>query len=287
MAFSASSVKAWNGGWFMHTKGAIFAAVVLSALLVVGQGGACAQGTPLSLGAGQELRIDLPLEAGKSYEISLELRTDLEDAGITMTLCLIGSNNEATVYKMIDSKLEQGDWNLLSLGEVQIPRDGGRWELVLAADQAGRYYWRDLKVLRTYRSSLETQAYWSERLASQGTFYTGLVVDARHLDVRRGISPRIYSESGQLIYGGVLAPQDLVQERGIVGYGSELTPELLTRLQVDPDYPYTAPLTVTAIGVVDPAKTSVYISNEDTQRILEAMAQYDFFARYAVIFLVN
>ena len=29
-----------------------------------------------------------------------------------------------------------------------------------------------------------------------------------------------------------------------------------------------------------------YISNEDT-RVLEAMAQYDFFARYAVIFLIN
>jgi hypothetical protein len=39
--------------------------------------------------------------------------------------------------------------------------------------------------------------------------------------------------------------------------------------------------------VADPAKTSVYITAEDTQRILQAMAQYDFFARYAVIFLVN
>ena len=61
-----------------------------------------------------------------------------------------------------------------------------------------------------------------------------------------------------------------------MGYGSELTPELLQRLEVDPDYPYAKPLVVEAIGVADAAQTGVYISNEDTQRVLEAMAQYDF-----------
>lgn len=247
-----------------------------------------AAGTALMLGAGQELRIDLPLEAGKSYAISIEMRTDLTDAAVNMTLCLIGNNNEIMEYQILTSSLKSEEgWHTLEFADVQIPNQAGRWELIVAANQEGRYYWRNLSVQRTYTASREAQAYWSERLASQGDFYTGLVIDARHLDVRRGISPRIYSESGRLIYGGVLASQELVQERGVVGYGTELTPELIKRLEVDPDYPYISPLLVEAIGVADAAKTGVIISDADTQRILEAMAKYDFFARYAVIFLVN
>ena len=84
-----------------------------------------------------------------------------------------------------------------------------------------------------------------------------------------------------------MASQNVVQEQGIVGYGSELTSELLERIAVDADYPYVAPLVVEAVGTADAAKTGVYISEEDTRRVLEAMAQYDFFARFAVIFLVN
>ncbi|NMB01576.1 MAG: hypothetical protein GX971_08695 [Firmicutes bacterium] len=247
-----------------------------------------ATGTALMLGAGQELRIDLPLEANKTYAISMDLRTDLPQSVVNMTLCLISNNNEVLEYQILTTELgDGGRWTTIGFPEVQIPHRVGRWEMVITADTEGRYYWKDLKVYRTYGSSLDTQAYWSEKLAEQGTFYTGLVIDARHLDVRRGISPRIYSESGQLIYGGVLASQELVQERGVVGYGSELTPELLTRLEVDPDYPYIAPLLVEAIAVTDAAQTGVIISEADTQRILEAMAKYDFLARYAVIFLVN
>ena len=245
-------------------------------------------GTALMLGAGQELRLDLPLDPSKTYVISMGLRTDLQAAEATMTLCFIRNNNEVTEYQVSRAEFsEEGVWQLLSLPEVQTPATPGRWELVITANKEGRYYWKDLKVLRTYGSSQSAQEYWSEKLATKGTFFTGLVVDARHLDVRRGISPRIYSESGLLIYGGVLASQELVQERGVVGYGSELTPELLARLQLDPDYPYAAPLVVEAVGVADAARTGVYISEADTRRVLEAMAQYDFFARYAVIFLVD
>ena len=134
---------------------------------------------------------------------------------------------------------------------------GRTWafELLLTSDKAGRFYWRDLKVERIYTSMESSEQYWSEKLATQGTFYTGLVVDARHLDVRRWMSPRIYSESGQLLYGGVLAGQDLVQDRGVVGYGTELTSELLGRITIDSEYPYVAPLVVQAVRVADAART--------------------------------
>jgi hypothetical protein len=286
MVLSARPCLCIIGGLSMQKKICSIVIVVLS--MVLCSGAVVAQGTPVMLGAGQELRIDLPLQPGRSYEISMDVRTELPDAAAVMTLCLIGENNQ--VLETWEAKTvlpETGEWAILGFSHVPLPQKSGRWELVVTADQEGRYYWQNLRVLRSYNESQETIAYWNDKLSSQGEFYTGLVVDARHLDVRRGISPRIYSENGQLIYGGVLASQDLVQERGVVGYGSELTPELLQRLEVDPDYPYAKPLVVEAIGVADAAQTGVYISNEDTQRVLEAMAQYDFFARYAVIFLIN
>ncbi len=248
---------------------------------------ASAQGTPLILGPDQELCIDLPVEAGKAYEVSMEVRSAAGDAVASMTLRLLGDRGEVLEERTAKSALDSaGGWTIVGFRHVPIPHRAGRWELVVTADRPGTYYWQNLKVLRSYDDSPETIAYEVER-RDERDFYTGLVVDARHLPVRRGISPRIYSESGQLIYGGVLAPQDLVQERGVVGYGSELTPELLQRLQVSEDDPYVNPLVIEAIGVADAVQTGVYISAEDTQRVLEAMAKYDFFARYAVIFLVQ
>ena len=247
-----------------------------------------AMGTALTLGAGQEFRFDLPLDGGKSYSVSMAWRTDVEDAAVTMTLCHIQSNNEVIEHHVSRHALGAGgSWQVLEIPFVETQSGPGRFELVITADQQGRYHWRDLKVERSYATPDTTEEYWSEKLATEGTFYTGLVVDARHLQVRRGMSPRIYSESGQLLYGGVLAGQELVQDIGVVGYGAELTSDLLERIALDSDYPYVAPLVVEAVAVADAAQTGVYLNAEDTQRVLQAMAQYDFFARYAVIFLVN
>ena len=235
--------------------------------------------------AGVPLRF--ALDSGKTYLVSMALRSDVGDAEVTITLCQIRNNHEVVELGSSQIGLDDGLWHVLILPEVETPLSPGRFELIVTASAEGRYFWKDLKAERIYQSSQDSQEYWSEKLATQGTFFTGLVVDARHLDLRRGMSPRIYSESGQLLYGGVLASQNVVQEQGIVGYGSELTSELLERIAVDADYPYVAPLVVEAVGTADAAKTGVYISEEDTRRVLEAMAQYDFFARFAVIFLVN
>ena len=108
-------------------------------------------------------------------------------------------------------------------------------------------------------------------------------MDARGLGVRRGISPRVYSESGQLIYGGVLASSEFVQDVGVVAYGTELDSELIKRIQVDPEYGYALPLTVKAVGTIEPARTAAVISRADRAH-LQALSQYDFLARYAVIF---
>lgn len=263
--------------------------LLLSLLMIfLWAGVSTAQGTPLTLGPGQELCISLGLEPGKSYEISLEVRTALQNAAATMTLRLRSDDGQVLEEHTARSSLSnKGDWTLLGFAHFPVPYKRGSWELLVSADQAGLYYWQSLKVLRSYDDSTEVIALEVEPTVPERNFFTGLVVDARHLDVQRGISPRIYAEGGQLLYGGVLASQEMVQELGVVAYGKELTPELLRRIQLSADDPYVNPLIVEAIGVADPARTGVYVSAADAQRILQAMAQYDFFARFAVIFLIN
>ncbi len=117
--------------------------------------------------------------------------------------------------------------------------------------------------------------------------YTGLIVDARGLGLQRGISPRVWSESGELIYGGVVASYDYVQQQGVVSYGRELSSNMVQRVSVPGRLSYTSPLTIVALDVAGPARTEVIISQNDARRIFEAAKKYDFFAHYAVVFLID
>lgn len=117
--------------------------------------------------------------------------------------------------------------------------------------------------------------------------YTGLIVDARGLDIERGISPRIWSESGHLIYGGVAATYDLIQNQGVIGYGHKISPDLMDRVSIRGRISYSAPLIVEAIAVTERTKTGVVISDESAAKILAAIANYDFLSEYAVVILLD
>jgi hypothetical protein len=125
-----------------------------------------------------------------------------------------------------------------------------------------------------------------EILIEQGLVYTGLIVDARGLGLQRGMSPKIYSQSGQLVYAGVAVAYEFLQEAGIASYGQELSPELLRRIQPKGTIKV-SPLVVTALDVVGSTESSVIISDDDAQAILDALDTYDFLAEYSVVFLVD
>lgn len=117
--------------------------------------------------------------------------------------------------------------------------------------------------------------------------YTGLVIDARGLGLERGMSPRIWSESGEMIYGGVAAPYDYVQNTGVICYGTQLSEELMKRVSIPGKLTYSAPLVVKAQAVKGQPKTGVVIDQETADLIIAAIRNYDFFAHYAVVFLVD
>ena len=125
-------------------------------------------------------------------------------------------------------------------------------------------------------------------VANQNRLYSGLIIDARGLGLKRGMSPRIWSESGELIYAGITTDYEYVQNFGVVSYGRELSTGLLSRLTIgSKESSYIRPLVVRGIKVVGETKTGVVISDEAAREILSAIDKYDFFSKHAVVFLLD
>ncbi len=220
------------------------------------------------------------LEANARYEVSVRIKTDLQDAP---TLASVYVHNEHGQYlrstQLSRSLAGPNQWQQIST-IVTAPPGATRATVVFTAGEGVEMEWDDLNIRRV---ELDLE---DEELIRQGLVYTGLIVDARGLNLQRGMSPKIFSESGQLIYAGVAVSYGFLQEAGVASYGQELSPELLRRIQPEGTIKV-SPLVVQALSIEGTAETSVTISDEDAQAILDALNVYDFLAQYSVVFLID
>jgi hypothetical protein len=110
--------------------------------------------------------------------------------------------------------------------------------------------------------------------------YTGLVLDARGLDVQRAMGPRILDEDGAVIYPDPqhVPDKSFLEDHGMAAYSSD---------------PSTAPrsgahaLVVTAAGVSGPGHDDLVVSRETARRIREADQHDGFLSRWAVSILID
>ncbi|MDR3590345.1 MAG: hypothetical protein P4N41_11900 [Negativicutes bacterium] len=111
--------------------------------------------------------------------------------------------------------------------------------------------------------------------------YTGVIVDARGLGLERVMSPRIYDESGRIVYGNMYINADNVVRYGMVDYAG--SPELVTAATAGNSRAGNNPIIVKAVGLKD-FNANVVISQADADMILAANVQAGFFAKTAVVF---
>lgn len=220
------------------------------------------------------------LEAGARYEVSVRIKTALQDAP---TLAAVYIQNEHGQYlrstQLSRSLAGPNEWQHIST-IVTAPPGATHATVVFSAPEGVEMEWDEFNIRRVQLDLAD------EALIEQGLVYTGLIVDARGLGLQRGMSPRIYSESGQLVYAGVAVAYEFLQEAGIASYGQDLTPELLKRIQPKGTVKV-SPLVVRALEVTGSPETNVVISDDDAQAILDALDVYDFLAQYSVVFLVD
>lgn len=180
-----------------------------------------------------------------------------------------------------------GQWERVEMEFVA--SRSGRVTAVVGGIVRGGIWWDNVSLHRVDDRPQQLAAQWEQVIREHGSVFTGLVVDARGLGVRRGMSPRIIDERGNIVYSGIEADRSVVIGRGLVGYMYD--PELAirnSRLAVHEAYPYRVPLLVQAVGVVDdPFRASVIISVADAQRIRRELQKYDFLGRWAVVFVIG
>ncbi len=245
------------------------------------------EGSPLLIGPGVSHQQMIPIDQESTYAFTLWVQGSLVNAVVSLSVQLLDANGSqvgvAKVYRGIG---DPAQWYPLGV-EITSPKSVITARITLTADRKGDYRWNALSVVKLDTSVDGIREFWEEKFELYGQVYTGLVIDGRGQGLLRGMSPRVVSESGQLIYGGISATYEYVQNIGLVAYGPELSNALFSRIQVDESYPLAVPLVLEAIAVEGMSRTNAVISDQAAEEILTALAAYDFLARFAVIFLVD
>ncbi len=111
--------------------------------------------------------------------------------------------------------------------------------------------------------------------------FTGVLIDARDLHLRPALAPRIFNESGEIIYGHQFINRTYAIEIGIVGYTYDINSAREdVRIRNNP-------LVIKAIKTFEPNNADVMISNIDAIMIHAGAANLNFLERCRVVLLID
>lgn len=224
------------------------------------------------------------LVEGGRYVLSGWVRSDVSAVAV---LGIDWQDGGASGQRLHRGLTGNGQWERVEM-EFVASRSGPVTAVVGGLVRGG-IWWDDVSLRRIDDRPQHLAAQWEAILKQHGEVYTGLLVDARGLGVRRGMSPKIVDERGNIVYAGTEADKSVVIGRGLVSYmyDAELAVKS-PRLAVHEAYPYRVPLIVEAVDVVDdPFRASVVLSVADAERIRRELQKYDFLGRYAVVFIIG
>jgi hypothetical protein len=119
------------------------------------------------------------------------------------------------------------------------------------------------------------------RKPSAGAVYTGMVVDARGMQTRPAMSPKILDENGQEVYGSVIVEREFAVQQGMSGYARDLT-SAQNNARVTNN-----PLTVKAIKTQGAGKSDIIISNADAAALRSAADNLSFMKKCRVMIVLD
>lgn len=110
--------------------------------------------------------------------------------------------------------------------------------------------------------------------------YTGLIIDARGLNVKPCMSPKIISEDGDEVYGTMKVPAEVVIEKGIVGYASSLEKAKQSWRSGE------RPLIIKATGKAGSFNGDVLVTPSDAKKILRENEKAGFLQNLRVTIVI-
>jgi hypothetical protein len=116
---------------------------------------------------------------------------------------------------------------------------------------------------------------------SPNQVYTGLIVDARGLEVRPAMAPKIMNQQNTEVYGSRYVSREWAIQQGMVGYGRNMD-QVKTNDRVA-----TNPMVVKAISAEGPNHTDVVISDADADMLHGMDENLNFMKKCRVMFVVD
>jgi hypothetical protein len=111
--------------------------------------------------------------------------------------------------------------------------------------------------------------------------FTGLVVDARGIQARPAMSPRIIDEKGQEVYGSMNVDREYAVQQGMSGYARDLT-----AAQSNPRVT-NSPVSVKGIRTEGAGRSDIVIANAEAERIRAAGGQEGFLKKCRVMIVLD
>lgn len=111
--------------------------------------------------------------------------------------------------------------------------------------------------------------------------YTGMVVDARGIQARPAMSPRVFDEAGKEVYGSGNVDREYAVQQGMSGYARDLT-------AAQSNQRVTAnPVTIKALKTSGPGKSDLIISNADAQQVRASAENASFMKQCKVMIVLD
>jgi len=111
--------------------------------------------------------------------------------------------------------------------------------------------------------------------------YSGLVIDARDLDLKLSLTPKIFTQSGKLIYGYEFIQREVGVSRGIVGFVHNMQHPIVRR-RAGKNY-----LFALALSTSGKNNTDIVLSEKDAQKLLEHKTTVENLKKCKVVFLIK
>ena len=127
----------------------------------------------------------------------------------------------------------------------------------------------------------EQSSDFASKTASEETDYTGLVIDARNVDLNPQVMFRIEAENGNLVYDNTKALFEPAVDKGLVDYAPSI--ERVSNLPRIGE----TPLVVKAVEVSGEEGTVVVVSNEDAAKINNELENTEVFRQAKVAAVID
>jgi hypothetical protein len=117
--------------------------------------------------------------------------------------------------------------------------------------------------------------------APSGDIFTGMVVDARGLQARPAMAPKVLDENGKEVYGSMNVDKEFAVQQGMSGYARDLT-----AAQSNPRVTNN-PVSVKGVKTDGPGKSDIVISNADADKIRGAADNMTFLKKCRVMIVLD